>query len=95
MAEQRLADAQDGASDGVTEEGPAAKVLHWAAEWYPLAEATMERVLYVPVILTAIAVSLVVVERFAPLRTPKQALFGRLIINLSPVTISCARLRAT
>lgn len=45
MGEQRQADTRDGASDGMTEEGSAAKALHWAAEWYPLAQATMERVL--------------------------------------------------
>ncbi|MGH8069804.1 MAG: sterol desaturase family protein [Candidatus Entotheonellia bacterium] len=42
----------------------------------------MERVLYLPIILTGIAVSLFVLERFAPLRTAKHALIGRLFINL-------------
>jgi sterol desaturase/sphingolipid hydroxylase (fatty acid hydroxylase superfamily) len=42
----------------------------------------MERVLCLPIILNGIAVSLFVLERFAPLRTAKHALIGRLFINL-------------
>jgi sterol desaturase/sphingolipid hydroxylase (fatty acid hydroxylase superfamily) len=42
----------------------------------------MERVLYLPIVLTGIAVSLFVLERFAPLRTAKHALIERLFINL-------------
>jgi sterol desaturase/sphingolipid hydroxylase (fatty acid hydroxylase superfamily) len=42
----------------------------------------MERVLYLPIVLTGIAVSLFVWERFAPLRRAKHALIGRLFVNL-------------
>ena len=42
----------------------------------------MERVLYLPIVLIGIAVSLFVLERFVPLRTAKHALIGRLFINL-------------
>jgi sterol desaturase/sphingolipid hydroxylase (fatty acid hydroxylase superfamily) len=42
----------------------------------------MEHVWYFPIILTGIAVTLFAWERFAPLRTAKHALIGRLVINL-------------
>jgi sterol desaturase/sphingolipid hydroxylase (fatty acid hydroxylase superfamily) len=48
----------------------------------------MERVLYLPIILTGIAVSLFVLERFAPLRTAKHALIGRLFVNLCISTLA-------
>jgi hypothetical protein len=48
----------------------------------------MEHVLYLPIILTGIAVSLCVLERFAPLRTAKHALIGCLFINLCISTLA-------
>ena len=48
----------------------------------------MERVLYLMIIPTGIAVSLFVLERFAPLRMAKHALIGRLFINLCISTLA-------